>query len=62
MKPKFSITALLVVITAAYVCFADTPPSLTIPATTSVGANKATVSMLSSKDGTGYFTMVPGSG
>ena len=62
MKPKFSVIALLLIMTVAYVCVAATLPNLTTPAATTVGANMATLTLKSDSGGTGYFTMLPGSG
>src|SRR3974377_95731 len=61
MKPLISLLALLFCIAVPAVCSASFPV-LTTPATENVGANQATLVLQSSGTGTGYFTLLSGSG
>ena len=61
MKPMISASALLFSLGVATLCSAA-PLTLTTPAFGNVGAGMATLVLQSSGTGTGYFTLLAGSG
>ena len=61
MKPMISAYVLLFTLSFAALCSAA-PPTLTTPTFENVGAGMATLVLKSSATGTGYFTLLHGSG
>jgi hypothetical protein len=57
---KFIVCAIVPFLLSASVCAAA--PTLTTPVATSVSAGMATLALKSDSSGTGYFTLLPGSG
>lgn len=58
MQPMFAVITVLLALMVTSVCFAA--PTLTSPATTSVGAGSATLVLQSGATGRGYFTLLSG--